>query len=210
MLLGGLLLPSYIAHTTGGNATSVVLTKPSGTQNDDLMLTFISSMQANLTVTPPAGWTLVSSYTAATPVMFVYKKVAASEGASYTWGLSRDWNSCAVLTFRNVLNAVTVGGYTNAASGNAVASSITPTNGGGVLLMFAATDTSVSQSWTPDASMTELVDYQSNSSNNSGRSCLQISEKNPQDAAATGSKTATPAISTAAVTSVLLYLEAAS
>jgi hypothetical protein len=67
------------------NISTCVITKPTGTANGDVMIAFLES--GNDTISAPAGWTLVEHklYAAGNMVSAVWWKVAASEGASYTF-----------------------------------------------------------------------------------------------------------------------------
>lgn len=68
-----------------GNVDNLVLSKPSGTVDGDLLIAFISGSQpADST---PSGWTqeLVD---VSTRNWSIYSKIASSEGASWTWGIT--------------------------------------------------------------------------------------------------------------------------
>ncbi len=71
------------------NSSAVSLTKPTGTVDGDLLITFICG---NGTVAPssvPSGWTLIRSSdsggTTTQASIHSYYKVASSEGSSYSW-----------------------------------------------------------------------------------------------------------------------------
>lgn len=67
------------------NTSTCVIAKPTGTVNGHMMLAFIET--GNASITAPAGWTLVDTklYSTGNMVSSVYWKLAASEGASYTF-----------------------------------------------------------------------------------------------------------------------------
>jgi hypothetical protein len=70
-----------------GSSTQAIGTKPTGTANGDLLLFFY---QGGFTTsisgfTPPAGLTLIQSRLATNMGAALYYKIAASEGASYTF-----------------------------------------------------------------------------------------------------------------------------
>jgi hypothetical protein len=73
-------------NVSGTSANSVTVTKPSQTADGDLMLAVTVGPVA--TVTPPAGWTLLGSFTDTTVQSNLYKKIASSEGASYAFSFS--------------------------------------------------------------------------------------------------------------------------
>lgn len=83
------------ADVTNGTAgTSVTVAKPSGTVDGDHLIAFISAAGAP-SITPPAGWTLITSVASGSSVtLWAYRKLAASEGANWTWTLGsslRNW-----------------------------------------------------------------------------------------------------------------------
>lgn len=84
--------------TNGTAGTSVTVSKPAGIVDTgatrDQLIAYIASTGAP-TVTAPAGWTLITSVAASTSVKIsVYRKLASSEGSSWTWTLGtsqRNW-----------------------------------------------------------------------------------------------------------------------
>lgn len=72
---------------TASSTTSAVVTKPTGTQDGDILLVYLY-VETTATVTAPAGWTLVTS-TATTiggdTKAYLYWKRASSEGSDWTW-----------------------------------------------------------------------------------------------------------------------------
>jgi hypothetical protein len=87
--------------TNGTAGTSVTVAKPAGivdTGSDpgrDHLVAFIAATGAP-TMTPPAGWTLVTSAVdgGSNVTLWCYRKLASSEGASWTWTLGtskRNW-----------------------------------------------------------------------------------------------------------------------
>jgi hypothetical protein len=76
-----------IAYRSGSSASNnTTCNKPTGVVNNDCMVAFVAVFDAS-SITAPSGWTLVATYSKTSPNMhvFVYTKIAASEGASYTW-----------------------------------------------------------------------------------------------------------------------------
>lgn len=79
---------SFTATTnvSGTSASTITVTKPTDLMDGELMLAFTNGPVG--TVTAPAGWTLVGSYTSADGTSTqsnLYKKIASSEGASWQW-----------------------------------------------------------------------------------------------------------------------------
>lgn len=71
--------------TTTTNGTTVTITKPTGTINNDTMVAVLSGYNP-VTLTAPSGWLLIANTNdAAGLYSWVYQKKAASEGASYVW-----------------------------------------------------------------------------------------------------------------------------
>lgn len=73
-------------NTAGTNSNSIVVTKPSQVADGDILIA-VTAGPIN-TVTPPAGWTYLGQDTDTDHQSNVYMKIAASEGASYTFGFS--------------------------------------------------------------------------------------------------------------------------
>lgn len=75
------------AHYDSSSSTSAVISKPTNTADNDIMFALIKrGVQANPTTTP-TGWALLGSADDVDSASrwFLYWKLAASEGASYTW-----------------------------------------------------------------------------------------------------------------------------
>jgi hypothetical protein len=73
-------------NTNGVDETTVVITKPTGTVDNDLMVAVVEGYLP-VTLTAPTGWLLVAGPVADSTGLYswCYQKVASSEGASYTW-----------------------------------------------------------------------------------------------------------------------------
>lgn len=81
-------MPAYVrasasASAVTGGSGAITITKPTGTIDGDLMVCVIGA-DVPATITEPGGWTQVASG-GTTGSIKVYKKVAASEGASYAF-----------------------------------------------------------------------------------------------------------------------------
>lgn len=114
----------------GTASTSVVVTKPAGTADGDLLLAIISETGTG-SITAPAGWTLLGSQAASTTVTSAaYYKVASSEGASWTWTLGA-----------SVRNTYWVGAFTGIDTSSPVyASSSAADTDGGLTVLTPAVD----------------------------------------------------------------------
>jgi hypothetical protein len=76
------------ASATPTSGTTVVVSKPSGTAEGDVLIAMVSISGSNPTITPPSGWTLVVSLgaTGGGVNSGVWTKVAGgSEPTTYTW-----------------------------------------------------------------------------------------------------------------------------
>lgn len=89
------------------NSSSITITKPTGTVDDDAMVAQIyieSSNNPPTGLSAPSGWVLKQSGLASTNFWFgVYRKVASGEGANYQWswtgsiyatGIIGSWSGC--------------------------------------------------------------------------------------------------------------------
>lgn len=72
-------------NASGVSATSVTVTKPTGTADGDLLIA-ITHSPASSSITAPAGWTRLGTFDDPSQIRSaIYKKFASSEGASYAW-----------------------------------------------------------------------------------------------------------------------------
>lgn len=81
-----------IAFRNAGSAEAaagtVIVSKPSGIVDNDLLVaTGVINGGATIT-SPPSGWTLIHSETSGANTFYTYLKRASSEGSSWTWTLS--------------------------------------------------------------------------------------------------------------------------
>lgn len=165
------------ANITNGTAgTTVTVVKPSGIVDTgsnsarDQLVAYIAAEGAP-TITPPAGWTLVTSAVDAgnTVTLWCYRKLASSEGASWTWTLGashRNWGWVGAYTgvdpttpTTSAETSVTLIGGTTLATGSSNATF--PANGQGVSAGAAVrVATGVATTWTH--SDTERADLSTN------------------------------------------------
>lgn len=193
-------------------STDLVITKPTGTVDGDLMLCHISLNSAS-TPTTPTGWTLEQSDT--TDVdnkSYLYSKTASSEGSTYNFGCNvglvgspgrgwiSSWSGTPSIDVKSIRR--------NAASTTATGDTITPTTSPDSKLLFFVTaqDTGVlSQNAsgyavaTSDPSWTEL--YDGFGDTGVGPAAVQgsLAYADRDFITATGSATATLAVSKANV-----------
>src|SRR3990167_5610804 len=79
---GGIVTIRADASSLTSGATSITVTKPTGTVDNDTMVAFIYH-QTIEAITAPAGWTLLTSNNSTQGQAETFSKVAASEGADY-------------------------------------------------------------------------------------------------------------------------------
>ena len=128
---------STVAGTAAGQA-NVVVNKPSGVVDGDVLLLAVTSTFLGVD-TPPAGWTMLTAATGAyshgtasnvyDAMTTVWYKVASGEGASYTIGLTTaQQTAAAIVAYRGtrLSSPVRMVGETNTNSGSATTTSPTP------------------------------------------------------------------------------------
>jgi len=79
---------AYTSGNAPGGGWNIVVNKPTGTVDGDLMIAHFSSASSNATIATLAGWTLLDSdATGGNGWSGIFYKIASSEGASYSWGV---------------------------------------------------------------------------------------------------------------------------
>lgn len=98
----GPFVVSVASKENSSNSSSLVISKPTGTREGDLMLALMNSESA-ITWTGDTGWTEVADQGVAPSTRVAYKVAGASEGASYTFTSSSSTNilSGTIVTYRN-------------------------------------------------------------------------------------------------------------
>jgi hypothetical protein len=74
--------------TSATGLDSLTLTPPATTQAGDVMVAQVANRDGASTLTPPAGWTLVSRTSATTVTSAIYWKVATASESAVTWTLA--------------------------------------------------------------------------------------------------------------------------
>jgi len=132
------------AGNTSQTGTSMVINKPTGTVDGDLMIAYFSAAVSGNTMTTLAGWTAISQLNTNDQSHFFYK-VASSEGSNYTWS---HWNANnnaiigTICTFRNTAQTSPyeiVTAYDSVSDTTATGSEMTPATAPDTLMcMFVA------------------------------------------------------------------------
>jgi hypothetical protein len=152
------------AATTGATLT---IARPAGTVTDDVMIASIGIRPTTATITPPAGWILVTRLDNGSPnanSLVVYLKVAgAAEPASYAFAITGSTHSTGgIQSFFNVDTTdpidVENGQNTANALNHATPSVTTTVNNAMVVTSHSFASSS---SWTAPAGMTESFDIAS-------------------------------------------------
>ncbi|MBL8751500.1 MAG: Ig-like domain-containing protein, partial [Planctomycetes bacterium] len=149
------------------SGTSLVISAPTGTAENDVLVAGIAIRPQTATVTPPSGWTLVrrlDNSGGAGNSLLVFTRVAgASEPSSYTWSTSSSTGTVGgIAAFRFVDTSAAVdaeSGQTTASSLSHTAPSITTTTARTMLVTVHAFASAAT--WTSPAGMTEVADVAS-------------------------------------------------
>ena len=190
----------FASNLSGAQNSVCTLTKPATLQDGDVMLAACAPRGGTATTVTsvPTGWTLVGTRVDSTTniSLVVYVHVvtdAASEPASYSWGLSSSQKmglSLVVYTGIDTTNPIDAEGGVATASGTShVAPSIAPSVSGDVLVTYFATATCTQ--WTAPAGMTERSDNTFCSQSNGTNADMSTSDEFLSAAGATGTRTAT-------------------
>ena len=163
---------SFISYSQNGaaNGTSSTISKPTGTQDGDIMFIFLSLGSSKTVTSVPTGWTNILSKTSGYITHHIYYKIASSEGTDYTFSFSGFSNEhlTTISTFRGDYDSsgtiidyssVEKGGSTE---GNFVIPSFNIPISNSVIITLASTFASSSTTFSPPTSpgiFTEHFDY---------------------------------------------------
>jgi hypothetical protein len=193
--------PQVITSTTGVPATSmeyVDVAKPTGVQNNDVLIAAVALNYSHVTFTPPSGWSVVASKNDVGNSLAVYYKVisnAAGEPATYRF-TNNVWDPSigAISLIRGANTATPIDGIPTTGSGASagpIAGSFTTTGANRLVLAIAAT--AANGSATPPTGMTE--DYDRAMAGNGCPAGLTSASLAQPTAGATGNKTFTYSLS---------------
>ncbi|MCG8324641.1 MAG: LamG domain-containing protein [Thiotrichales bacterium] len=176
---------------------------PAATQQDDVMIAFITWRSSTPTVTAPAGWTLIRETTQAAGgatsnrLASYYRVATNSEPASYSWSFSAAITGASggIVSFNGVDTSNPVdadGGNTTPNGFNHTANSITTTVAN-TMVVSAHEFPSATSNWTPPTGMTEAVDVASIARPAAPGIALSVNYVSQAAIGATGNKTAAAA-----------------
>ena len=179
--------------------TSIDLPAPLGTTTNDVMIAAIGYQPNTLTITPPAGWTLVGSSTNAAATansLAVYQRIAgAAEPGAYQWtfsGGALTYAAGGIQTFSGVDTTVPIDVSNGAATASALTHATPSVNTTGANTMIVTAHTFASSAtWTPPAGMTEAYDRPIPVAAGAAGQSIEGSFVAQAAAGATGTKTAT-------------------
>jgi hypothetical protein len=121
-------------QTADATGTTVVITKPTGLADGDVMVAHIVAGMTGSTHTPPAGWTeMGGATTISSMVVTTWVKVvtnAAGEAANYTWTTNSGSKTGRISAYRGVSNTHPLNAWasaSNATGTTATAPSVTTT-----------------------------------------------------------------------------------
>ena len=160
---------AFRASAQAGAASGVLtlsINVPAGTVQNDVMVAAIGVRPNSVTVTAPAGWTLVrriNSTAGNSNSLLVYYRVAgAGEPANYAWGFSSSTGSTGgILSFSGVDTASPIDVENGQPTPNGLTHTAPSVNTtvANTMLVTAHTYSSAG-TWTPPTGMTERVDVQ--------------------------------------------------
>jgi len=179
---------------------NLALSTPAGNAANDVMIASIGFNNASAAITPPAGWTLVrrtNNTSTTSNSLAVYRKTAATgEPVSHTWGVA---GGAFIVGGIQSFSGVDTANPIDAESGQSTVSgtnhdtpSIT-TSTANTMLVTSHTYAS-SQSWTPQAGLTESFDRPSGAASATGQSITGTRQAQAA-AGASGTKRSTAATS---------------
>lgn len=195
---------SFNTQSNNVFVTGVTLNKPSGTIDGDLLIAYLGLRSGSTAViTPPAGWTQITSVGDGTghKTLVAYYKVASSEPSSWNWGFNSSEVFASVLriTGADILNPIPVFNVANtpvSVTALDFAETITPTSPNNLVLFqiyssrnaSGLTDISNEAMATDNPTWTELYDLNVNGTDSQ---CFTLAYATRAQTTATGHFTAT-------------------
>lgn len=158
---------SHSITNIANTVTSLVITKPSGTVDGELMVAALAYNGSSNPFTPPAGWTLISDSNSASTSpkgLVTYYRIASSEGANYTWTLSSNTVGGAILRISGIqdtpigASSASTSGSSTTSSPSPTPSGITPTQTNQLLLAFTVAYQDGASTFTSTAGYTVATD----------------------------------------------------
>ncbi len=197
---------TVVSAASGSNA---IVSKPTGTVDGDIMIAVIfaikGSSQTPAIGTVPSGWTLITSQanTSSTTrtLTAAYYKVAASEGASYTWSGTSSTISVGIVSYSGAARTSPVDGTPTGASIGSSGSlqtlytvgSMTTTLNNSMVVVVPGALRSAAESFTAPTGTTPTFNERIDGGDSTQTTWVEASDGILGTAGATGAKTATAA-----------------
>jgi hypothetical protein len=148
--------PTYVstgAESSAGSG-SVVISKPSGLLQGDLMIAFMG-VDTSAPFTVPTGWTLAAEYTSRPGTAVMYKTATSSEPATYTFSATTGSNllSGCIVVYRGAAYDV-AGSFASTAGSTLVTTAVTASASNSVLLAVYCASATGSATFTAPTGMT--------------------------------------------------------
>jgi len=180
------------------SSATLSINVPAGTQANDVMIASVAVRPSTATIGTPSGWTLVrriDNASGQTNSLAVFRKVAASEPASYTWDVSGGVYAVGgIQSFSGVDTTTPIDVENGQATADAfthATPSITTTVAD--TMIVTAHTFATSSTWTPPTGMTEGFDAQVQPVQAQLGQSIEGNYATQSVAGATGAKTATAA-----------------
>ena len=154
-------------HYDSSASTSGVVTKPSGTADNDILFAYIKHNANELPNTVPSGFANLGSFWEAggSAHHSLYWKLAASEGANYTWGWATSARSgVTMVAFRDAFDTadpIDVVSNTSYVTSNTTvrAAGMTVAAANSPIIYFGGAHSSSAQTFTPPTNPTTLTEH---------------------------------------------------
>lgn len=197
------IFPAFRSSAQAGAASgvlSLVINKPAGTTQDDVMIASLGVRPSTAVITPPAGWALVRRINngaagGTSNSLAIYSKVAgSSEPANYSWTFNTSLGSAGgIMSFFNTDTVTPINVEDGQNTPETSLSSPTPSVNTTVANTLVVTIHSIpsSPTWTPPSGMTEAVDVSNLTPFVNGGQSVEMNYVAQTSIGATGVKTAT-------------------
>jgi len=187
------------AASAGTSDNALVIPKPTGTAEGDLLLAVVCCVANHTFSSSPSGWTLIGSeVVVATSSNYIrvrrmYKVAGASEGTDYEWGTSGWVDSCGAILRISGQHATTWDDGYSGDTGDLTSAAVTTTVADTLLVYWAAgrSSTGSAITYTPPSGMTEQADEPSGRWYGDPSASVELATKVQASAGSTGTFAAT-------------------
>lgn len=207
---------SYVGEshfTTTSYTSSVPISKPAGVVDGDVLIAVVGG-----TPSTPSGWTLLGTANSGTSSLLnvrVFRKVASSEGSSYTFTVSSSLPCGAIVAYRGVDNAtpvdttnISIAAVGSGTNYNTASVTADGTQWSVTAAMGYEFGSSSNRTWT-EGSGTERLDY-TNAVSGQDNTSMSITDSNGAVSSGSFTRTQTRSASAAGGASISILLNSAS